>query len=260
MRFLKLWEHVRSRGTRRHLADVGRTRKLQRMMWCMSEALRARVRAFLRRSKTLALHLDKGQRRLLVRLTGVDSGCHRMSVVLGLKTMCGGHRELLSCTKEILEEACRPESGRPASCKEESTGVKRRLPRVNDTLVRKAIKRIHLWNADGAADGQLAGELNLRSSQLAENQKTFGCLKAVSWDLTHGSRRLTSRPWKADSYLAELLDVFLIKKTSLIRIMQNSQELQELYVRNCANMRSRIGAGVSNLSWAGHRFLPALIS
>ena len=81
----------------------------------------------------------------------------------------GQGRELLSCTKEILEEACRPESGRPASCKEESTGVKRRLPRVNDTLVRKAIKRIHLWNADGAADGQLAGELNLRSSQLAEN-------------------------------------------------------------------------------------------
>ena len=117
---------------------------------------------------------------------------------------------------------------------------------------------VHVWNADAASDCQLAGRIVQGNSQLQRGRGTFENLKLVTWDTTHASRRLTSRPWRTDPYIYKSLCILLLskkkKEQAIVRLIQNSQEFRYFYQENLKKQRVRVGPRVSNLCFAPHRF------
>ena len=280
-KFRALLTHVRQRGSRRFVQDVGTGRKVQRMIWCLAEARRERWRDFARQAKTIALHQDKGRGVQLVRFTGTDDTFRRCAGILGMQTMFGGHREIVEATREILKRFCTPGHGKPPA--EAQVGhVSDAEPALDHSLHDKLLETIHMWNADGAADGQLAGHVlqvathgrptgrlpraasqfttfkSLKRSIRQQGGDLFKDLKVVNWDAAHGARRITQRPWKSDPYIQATMGALIGKKSSILRHIQNSQELRALYAKNKARESQResqrVGDKVVNFSWAGHRY------
>jgi hypothetical protein len=103
---------------------VGSELKIKRMIWCLAEAWRAKYRKTLSQCSSIALHQDKGRKRLHIRFTAASSDLARHAGVVGIKTMTGGHAEIIKTTAAILTEFCTRCSDRPRSEKEKKSGAK----------------------------------------------------------------------------------------------------------------------------------------
>ena len=79
-------------------------------------------------------------------------------------------------------------------------------------------------------------------------------MRVVNWDTAHGSRRMTSRPWKTDDFLNNLLKMFLICNTSIVRVVSNSQVISDLFKANLAKVSNRVSKHVVDFSYAAHRY------
>ena len=136
---------------------------------------------------------------------------------------------------EILTNLYSPGSGRPQNSSEELNRV---VPQ--GTLLEaerdEFNAKVEMWNVDAAEDGFLAGKQLHRGARekraaragprAIREQATdiFDNLLCVNWDGAHGSRRITKRPWTADPYLSETLNVIIFEKSSIVRMIQNSED------------------------------------
>ena len=156
--FKQVLVSIRKPGSLHSIPSVGTGRKIQRMTWCLAEARRIKRRAKLRTSKTIALHQDKGQGRLQVRLTACTPDLHGIGVDVGVKKMTGGHREIIETTKEVLQNFCTPGWGRPQS---ELERRQKEQPKAElDKDLFECIRgKVEMWNTDAASDCSLAGKV-----------------------------------------------------------------------------------------------------
>ena len=187
--------------------------------------------------------------------TSQGQNLKRLSGILGTTTMTGGTRDIIQHVRSIFKEFCTPGKHRPLSERER----KRKLTctgLTHEPLFKKICQKVHMWNGDAASDCQLAGHILHSKAQSVTDQgrTTFPNLRLVNWDTTHGSRRLTSRPWKTDRYIDESLRLLLFEKKSIVRLIQHSQEFKQMLKANVDKMPGRVGTTVQNLSYAGHRF------
>jgi len=231
--FQKLLRHFRRRGKSSEVDGIGKHCKIRRMLWCLAEAKRVRARRVLAKSRTIAIHQDKGQGHLHTRFTACNDKLQRVSGIVGLTCSLGGHREIIASTKEVLQTFCTLGCFRPGSeferRREEDTRRREEDTRshgdhFNEVLHDAIRKKVHLYNADGASDCQLAGQVMHKAAEtrtvMCQGSDVFENLKVVNWDAAHASRRLTSRPWATDDYLK-------VDRLRLVALEEGSGEVLE---------------------------------
>jgi hypothetical protein len=92
--FKRVWEAFRGGGGHGGVSGVGCRLKVQRMVWCIAEAIRKDHRRFLRSACTAAIHVDKRNSVMLVRFTASDKQLNHRSGILGMITITGTVRGL----------------------------------------------------------------------------------------------------------------------------------------------------------------------
>ena len=71
------------------------------------------------------------------------------------------------------------------------------------------ISKLEQFTADAAADEQRAGKL-LQQCSARDAWSHLCALKIVTKDRAHASRRITKRPWAADSYMSSITDKLVL--------------------------------------------------
>ena len=77
-----------------------------------------------------------------------------------------------------------------------------------------------------SASNETKSALVMRNSGLTPN------LRLIIRDRAHASRRLLSRPWKADPFLNEIAETVVMSSTSICKRVQHSHDLREMYATN----------------------------
>ena len=242
--FRKVLSAVKKPGGTSSVANVGGAEKIKRMVWCLAEGRRDLIRSKLSVASTIAIHQDKGKSRLHVRATSCSSTLQQSGTVLGIQKMTGGHREIIDTTDSILKKFCTPNYGRPMASRERCKSPSAREPALDTTLYDRIRSKVELWNTDAASDCSLAGKLLHSDAVKSKETMTdigkvlFENLRAVNWDCSHASRRMTSRPWQCDSYIRETMWIVLFKKKSIIKMIQNSQEFRQMLLANLKDLKT----------------------
>ena len=88
-------------------------------------------------------------------------------------------------------------------------------------------------------------------------------IRIVNWDVAHATRRLTQRPWQADTFIKDVVGMFVTNRQcdrtktplSIIRLIQNSQEFRDLMKTNIDKLgKQQVGHRVCNFQFAAHRY------
>ena len=176
-------------------------RKLQQMVWCLAEARRSEVRSFLRTAVSIAIHQDGRTNRLCIRFSAVQPDLSCMRGILGQNKMIeGGHGKMREATSEVMTHLCTEGRGAPPR----SHG--KRIETTHLAELEDHIRtHVEVVDADGAADEQLAGRAMRRP--VDGMPSLFPKCLMVVCDKTHVARRLTTRPWKADKFIQNVVNI-----------------------------------------------------
>ena len=184
-----------------------------------------------------------------VRFTAANNNLERMSGVLGLKTVLGCAADLVKGTLEVLAHFATPGHGRPNP----SSRTVAKKPAKDDAFYKKLLNKTEYFNADCDGAEQLAGKIMSQKAKTDLIASELPRLRVVSWDVAHGFRRITSRPWKVDPYMKETFAMFITNKKSVVRMVQNSSEFQSWFDRAKTELDTVVGKKVCNFSFKGHR-------
>jgi len=114
--FLNVWDEA-CKGARGSIDGLGKSKKVVKHEWCLSEALKRRDRKFLLRAKVISLARDERKRRLLVRFRGVamsNNKCSVRSGVLGqVKHFGSGAECIANATRDVVKRALTVELDMP---------------------------------------------------------------------------------------------------------------------------------------------------
>ena len=256
--FLEALRNVRERkGLGAEGSGDFKRKRLVKAKFCLAEALRAKTRLQLQRQCTLTLHSDASKARLLVRAQGCDtSGLEPFHALIGTMPMRHG-TDAISIAKAvltILADLCTPFKGAESlpGFREEvcPTGE---WP-VDQSLLMHVLNIVEVFNADAAADEQLAGQLlstpltamadafqEFEESPLTTAilqvsldglAQAFPNIKVLNKDKPHAARRIVSRTWKCDPKLKSLVSDIFMKSESIVQQLQWSDNLRMKYSQN----------------------------
>jgi hypothetical protein len=157
--------------------DVAGAEKVQRMAWCLAEALKEQEQTLLRKAVCVAIHQDAREGLLVVLYSSVDDRLRRSEGVLGMAKDYGTKsKEIHDATLHILKDFC---TKRVTSDNRQATADREPTALMSD-LFEHVKSRIELFDADGATDEQRAGRLLM--DELPN-------LKLVVRDRTHAATR-----------------------------------------------------------------------
>ena len=154
----------------------------------------------------------------------------------------GGHLAIIESTETMTKTFCTPDYGRPQSSKEKH-GSHRDEPQLDTELFNR--HKIEFQAADAAADMKLAGRKMV---------SIFPNMLSSMWDLAHGFRRITSRPWASDIVIKEAINTCILAKSSIVQLIQNSEEFRDMYVAAKKATRSEFDPDSKNVAFAKHRW------
>ncbi len=240
-----------SKGTaiRRGTAHMGK-HKTTKSTWCLAEALRNKHREFLSAAVTLNLLRDERHQRLQIQFRAACADGATMSGILGLpqpadSTAIGLCQATLQCFKNfctpLLDPPCLKENP-PASC-------------FNAELYEHLLSITEAITIDSAENEVVASYDMMSSTSLSSSQGHFKNMKHILRDKAHGLRRLLSRPWAADTLLADLLDTIVLSRGSIVQMIQHSGDFRNWLLEfSRDNIHKDITTAFSNLRAAKHRF------
>ena len=250
--FREVWAAARGGGSMQTVHKVGRHEKIAKMRWCLAEACRRVWRGFLRSASTVAFHEDKRQTKLLVRFTASNEKLEQMSGIMGLVTVHGGAVELVEATLSVVDLFCTESEGLPVRSRDIKANSLN--PRFDARLASHVKSVGEFFNADAEGAEVLAGRMLSKLSPLVKALSTdLPNIRICNWDAAHGFKRLTSRPWKTNDYIADTFGVFISNKDSIVRLIQNSNEFRTWFQLEKTKLERRVGAAASNFSYKGHR-------
>ena len=79
-------------------------------------------------------------------------------------------------------------------------------------------------------------------------------LRVVGRDKTHASRRVLTRPWRADPYLSDCYDTALMNKDSIISVISNSDDIADWFADAVQECELGIGGKIRSMTFKRHRF------
>ena len=215
--------------------------KVARVHWCLSQALLDQDREFLKQALVIAIHQDGRGGKHLMRYSAClpDMSVRKGILALDFTPGTTGH-DLAQCMEHSL---CELSTLRDGS--------------LDVDLLRALQNRVEMLNADGGPDEVRA--LRLTTMSGADSNVIFPNCKLRLKDVTHAARRLTKNPWSVDPYLADVYDTFVQSPNSIVNLIKNSPDLQQLFGAMVSDddktpfdpqTRSRI----KSLKYAPHRF------
>jgi len=229
-------------GGRANMDDVMGRKKMDKVAWCLAEAVRDVIRNNLRKALVMAVHQDSGNGRHCVYATTVGPDLRVTSQLLGYTT-CGtatGSDAIVDMDKVIVDSICTKRSGAPA-------GVKAN-PRLDKRLKSHVCNSVVLFDADAASDEQRAGR-----------QLSFELFPNVRFrlkDKTHASRRLVSKPWEACPFISDAFNTVIQGFDSVTRLIENSASIKIIFNKYCKQNETDDfdSSAVRSLSYSKDRF------
>ena len=190
-------------------------KKQQCMMYCLAEAIRRLTRRFLRSARFMTLHPDGRADRLAVAFVASNDELEIRKGFLGqaLHLKHGkGTTGAVGSIREIVKQFATPGYFRPR-CLPSKLGQ----PRQDRAL------RQHLNTITKALDPDAAGD---EQAAMRALRRTSMPNAIVMRDHTHAARRVLTRPWKADSYMQDVVDTIVRRKQSVTALIQHSHAHQ----------------------------------
>ena len=246
------------------LPGVGKRLKLQRMRWCLAEALRKKARESFLKSEVASLHQDVRRGMLSVRYRVADINLHISRGTLGQINLAKHFdftaQGIKAGTIAIIKEFCRPRSAPPRGLRHRGL--------FNKGLYNRLCRRVELFDADAASDEQLAGALLANSAAnaafasssrwepIADDYKVaLPNIKLFNKDTTHAARRISSRTLMQDSYMKEVMCKFVTLKSAVAQRIQRSALFSERFRSNIEHLDNDIARKgiIKNLRAAKHR-------
>ena len=222
---------------------LGAGKKRAHLTWCLAEAMKASDQERLQNAVAVALFRDERKGLISIRFRSVSRDLAVHSGTLGCARDPGtGAASITKATLEVMQRACSRFANAPPECKQ-----KPRLLQALYTHFRESVVAIAV---DAAADEVTSAEL-MRSSW--DGPALTPNLRFVLRDKAHGSRRITSRPWKCDAFLEETLDYFCFGRCAIAKLLQFSPEIRRIFASECAQDQQSFGR-VKNFRAAKHRF------
>ena len=243
---VSFWEHRQQGGNLQMRIDgftIGDPKKLRKLEWCIAEAIRARFRNFLLTAGSATLTQDGRGRHLLVMLHACNKALDARTDYISLVETPGGALNLCLATIQALEEFCTPGFGRPGKPAGSPPDT------VDDRLLRHVTSIIAWWFTDAAYDECVAGEMLVSS---AEARAAFPSLRVVGRERAHASRRILSRPQKADEFLDGAVNKFLWSHDSIASLIQHSSTVGDVW--RSAQRENEDGQAIVSMRFRRHRF------
>ena len=239
--FKQVAAHVRAGNSRSTIEGIGSRHKVRKFIWCLAEALRIEQRGFLRMCSTIGISEDKKDCELSMRFSAATSDLQASAGYLGTVKTHGGHINIVQATLDVLKDFCTPNLGRPVS---------KFAPKVpttpNDQLLQSILTKIEFHASD-------AEPAMMKAARKMQGQ--FPNLKVGMWDLAHGFTRITSRPWKKDPVIADLVANIITNRRAIVKLVQYSSEFTSWFLdERKKDVNIVVGIDIKNFSYAGHRF------
>ena len=201
--FLALLKLIRANKscTYNTLIDIGKRKKLRRMTWCLAEARRSMYRDQILKAVSSNLHQDSRKGRLAIRFQCCGNALSPTAGVLGTANIAKDYsldaRGLQRATIAIIQQFATPKLDPPNAPPDHAAQM---MPEIEN----KFKTCVELFDADAAADEQLAGKLlQGKPVMKAHGSQTFDGylenLRVRNKDTPHGTRRtcICCTPWHA---------------------------------------------------------------
>ncbi|CAE7237118.1 unnamed protein product [Symbiodinium sp. CCMP2456] len=217
------------------------------MTWCLAEAVKAIDQEAVAASEAISLYRDERKGRILIRFRAVGKDLQTVAGCLGQERDGGtGSRNLTVATYRIMQRFCTRFIQPPEHSKQPAV-LKRHLL----SHLRSAVTSL---SVDAAQDEVVSAELMRAKALNATIQKLTPNLRFIVRDKAHSSRRITQRPWSADSALRDVLLHLCTGKGSIAKMIHHSDEIRRIFANFAKTSSSNAITAATNMSAAGHRF------
>lgn len=223
-------------------------KKLRKVKFCLAEAVRIATRLRLKEAKAITIHSDGSKGRLLVRGQMCGASLQPHHALLGFGSLEDFSAAGIAATLIGLIKAFATHLHGIDKLLDNDQDGPNIGPILDEDLLRHILACIEVFNADAAADEQLAGTLltdesvqpneivheNVMDEVAAPDSPWRGVLpnvKIVNKDKPHAARRVTSRTWKADPFLNQIATEVVMGKTSIVQLIQWSDVMRTKYGR-----------------------------
>ena len=197
--------------------------KLEKMLWCLSEASDDIKREVLRAAEVIQLTRDERHSRLHIRFSCINDAFEVTRTYLGQSR---GHSQdalsLADATQSVLERICTARGDPPR-------GVAMVAPQFDHELYEHIRLAVEALAVDSASNETVsATDMSVAARGLTPN------LKWILRDAAHCARRLLGRLWAGDSLLSDILGIICQWRDSIGQLIQHSFELRQMYAQCCA--------------------------
>ena len=232
------------------------SRKAATISWCLFEALRDQERQCLRAAEAITVNQDGRHGILQTRYIACSAG---MEVRCGLLSMAAVHDSRASGLAVALLEAIDRFAAPRLPHKRISAFRAPRPPPVEDQQLVDTIRRaLFAFNADKAADEQLAGRLLqpgsgrvAPESEIRLHLHQLPNLRFVLFDKAHAAQRLQKRTWQRDPVLWKWCELVLLGHQAIVHQINCSHVLRARFKHHV----DLLGTGLpTNIGWRAHRW------
>ena len=232
------------------------SRKAATISWCLFEALRDQERQCLRTAEAITVNQDGRHGVLQTRYIACSSG---MEVRCGLLSMAAVYDSRASGLAVALLDAIDRFATRRLPHKRISAFRESRPPPVPDQQLVDTIRRaLFAFNADKAADEQLAGRLLqpgsgrvAPESEIRLHLRQLPNLRFVLFDKAHAAQRLQKRTWQRDPVLWKWCELVLLGHQAIVHQINSSHVLRARFKHHV----DQLGTGFpTDIGWRAHRF------
>ena len=247
--FAKVLAHVREgRAFNGGILDVGKKDKLQRMTFCLFEAVMRIDRASLGKAESISLRRDESKGHLFIRFACVDKNFTlRVGLFDSLYPCKPGATECVAATRVMMKKVSTKNLGAPNS------KVKKLHLKPLNRHIRNTTRQMI---TDAASYERLACRKQYEGVNHDDRDVLTPNLRVSTLDMMHRSGRALSRTFAVDEYLDSIRETFLWSKFSIVQLIDNSVSLREHFVGEVNRMEAMANAPLLrtlNLHSAKHR-------
>ena len=230
--------------------------KLLKAKYCLAEALRFQTRRDLRSCNCLTLHSDASKGRLLLRVQGCGPQLRPVHALVGCQKLEDfDSHGIAKCVLLMLADLCTP--FKHSESFETSQALNEDVTSMDKALLAHLFEITEVFNADAAADEQLAGQilesgnnrfleacpgtcpalLEAMDVNMATFSEVFPNLKVINKDKPHAARRIVSRTWKCDRVLDQIVKKVFMDTDGIVQQIHFSDVLRSMYAQNVRAMQ-----------------------
>ena len=243
--FKQTWHNIRN------VSGGTKSRKQSSMEWCLYEAWREHELEFMASATTVSIMLDERHGRLLIKYAATNKNLDVRVGCLALMRDAGATSiDVVNAVHSAVARFCTRGKVHP--------GINKSTRNVdaNSTVQEYIRQRVEMFTADGAANEQLAGKMLHPTSLRGDLETKLPNMRLVIRDKAHATRRITDRTIGADCVLEQILNVIVVGRPSVSRLLKNSRPIACMFESEVAKQERIAGvtSSVRNMSFAKQRF------